>query len=127
MVLSTATRRLQVQPSIVHMDFAVPRESLAGSVIESTSSVVMDLNFILSSTLLTVTRANSPRKGRWFLWVGRRVPISVLHIEDDVIFDLRVSEEDAHLVDSLFGGGRNVTFSVSSGKGLITELKMKEE
>lgn len=198
------------------MNFAVPRESLAGSVIERTNSVVIDLNIIcttlnyvvqniilllkigysiddyhknldwftfvaamvscigtvasliryknrpphkgrwfnfsvalllvvltgfsiavhtdprvyamtLSQALLSITKANSQRKERWFILGARRVPISVLLIEDDVIIDLKVSEEHVHLVNSLFQGGRKVDVSVYSREGVMTELKMKEE
>lgn len=80
----------------------------------------------VSQALVYVTMANLQRKKRWFLLGARRVPISVLGIEDGVIFDLRVSEEHAHLVDSLFQGGRNMDFSVSSG-GVMIDLTMKEE
>lgn len=80
---------------------------------------------MISTVLLYVTRANTQTKESWFLLGDRRVPISLSHRPDGVITDVKVNTEHAHLINSLYQGGRNIAVSVSSGEGVV-ELKMKE-
>ncbi|WOG87499.1 hypothetical protein DCAR_0206727 [Daucus carota subsp. sativus] len=82
---------------------------------------------LISNLLLYLNKANSLKEKRRILLGDRRVPIVGFRIRDEVIIAAIVRAEHAHLVDSLYQGGRNVAFSVSSGEGVVTNITMREE